>query len=326
VKWPVGTRTPVDGNTLATLVQRTGRPARMDSYDNVAGTLAARIRAVDIRAAVGVPIICDGRVWGLAAVGSTRPGPMPADTEARISRFAELVATALVAGCRDEQKRQLLVQVSRRLNLAVDHERRRIERDLHDGAQQHLITLALDARAAEASAPAELAELKHQLSRIASGLAAVSLQLQEISRGIPPAILATGGLPTAITELARRSPVPVQLDVALTDRLPEPIQIATYYLVAEALTNTAKHAHATTVHIQVDTDHTDAGDPVLRVWVRDDGRGGADPHGGSGLIGLTDRVDALGGRLWLHSPPAGGTTVRAELPLRHAAPPRRWLG
>ena len=326
VKWPVGTRTPVDGNTLATLVQRTGRPARMDSYDNVAGTLAARIRAVDIRAAVGVPIICDGRVWGLAAVGSTRPGPMPADTEARISRFAELVATAVVAGCRDEQKRQLLVQVSRRLNLAVDHERRRIERDLHDGAQQHLITLALDARAAEASAPAELAELKHQLSRIASGLAAVSLQLQEISRGIPPAILATGGLPTAITELARRSPVPVQLDVALTDRLPEPIQITTYYLVAEALTNTAKHAHATTVHIQVDTDHTDAGDPVLRVWVRDDGRGGADPHGGSGLIGLNDRVDALGGHLWLHSPPAGGTTVRAELPLRHAAPPRRWLG
>ena len=316
-RWPVGTRTPVDGNTIAALVQRTGGPARIDSYETVAGPIGARVREVGVRAAVGVPIIVDGRVWGLAAVGSRR-GPMPADTEVRISRFAELTATALVAGYRDEQKRQLLAEGSRRFIRAANHERRRIERDLHDGAQQHLVTLALYARAAEASAPAELTELKHQMSRIASGLAEVSLQLQEISRGIPPAILAKGGLPAAIKELARRSPVPVQLDVAITNRLPEPIQTAAYYLVAEALTNTAKHAHASTVHVQLDTDHTDAGDPVLRVSVRDDGRGGADPHGGSGLIGLTGRVDALGGRLWLHSPPGAGTTVRAELPLRQA--------
>jgi signal transduction histidine kinase len=325
-RWPVGTRTSVDGDTIATLVQRSGRPARIDSYDNVAGPIAARVRAVGVRAAVAVSIIVDGRVWGLAAVGSLQPGPMPADTEVSIGRFAELTATALVAGHRDEQKRQLLAEGSRRWNRAADHERRRIERDLHDGAQQHLVTLALDARAAEASAPTELAELKHQMSRIASGLAEVSMELQEISRGIPPAILAKGGLAMAIQALARRSPVPVQLDVALTNRLPEPIQIAAYYLVAEALTNTTKHAHAATVHVQLDTHDTDAADPVLRVWVRDDGRGGADPHGGSGLVGLTDRVDALGGRLWLHSPPAGGTTVRAEFPLRQAAPPRRWLG
>ena len=240
-RWPVGTRTPVHGDTIATLVQRTGGPARIDSYDNVAGPIGARVREVGVRAAVGVPIIVDGRVWGLTGVGS-RHGPMPADTEVHISRFAELAATALVAGNRDEQKRQLLAEASRRWNLAADTERRRIERDLHDGAQQHLVTLALYARAAEASAPAELAELKHQMSRIASGLAEVSMELQEISRGIPPAILAKGELPTAIKELARRSPVPVQLDVAITDRLPEPIQTATYYLVAEALTNIAKHA------------------------------------------------------------------------------------
>ena len=116
-RWPVGTRTPVEGNTLATLVQRSGRPARIDSYDNVAGPIAARVRAVGVRAAVGVPIIVDGRVWGLAAVGSLQPGPMPADTEVRISRFAELIATALVAGYRDEQKRQLLAEASRRSNL-----------------------------------------------------------------------------------------------------------------------------------------------------------------------------------------------------------------
>jgi signal transduction histidine kinase len=212
------------------------------------------------------------------------------------------------------------------LHRAADYERRRIERDLHDGAQQHLITLALYARAAEASAPTELFELKQQMSRIASGLAEVSMELQEISRGIHPAILAKGGLPAAITELARRSAVPVQLDVAINDRLPEPIQIATYYLVTEALTNTAKHAHASSVQVQVDTDHTDAGDPVLRIVVRDDGRGGADPLGGSGLVGLKARVDALGGRLWLHSPPGAGTTVRAELPLRPATPPQRGFG
>ena len=116
-RWPVGTRTPVDGNTLATLVQRSGRPARIDSYDNVAGPIAARVRAVGVRAAVGVPIIVDGRVWGLAAVGSLQHGPMPADTEVHISRFAELIATALVAGHRDEQKRQLLAEASRRSNL-----------------------------------------------------------------------------------------------------------------------------------------------------------------------------------------------------------------
>jgi signal transduction histidine kinase len=324
-RWPVGTRTPVQGNTIATLVQRTGRPARIDNYHNVAGPIAARMRAVGVRAAVGVPIIVDGRVWGVAAVGS-KSGPMPADTEVHIGRFAELIATAVAAGYRDEQNRRLLAETSRRLHLATNGERQRIERDLHDGVQQHLVTLALYARAAEASAPAELAELKHQLSRIASGLAEVSMELREISRGLHPAILAKGGLSTAIKELARRSPVPVHLDVAITKRLPEPIQTATYYLVAEALTNTAKHAHAATVHIQLDTDDTDAGDAVLRVSVRDDGRGGAHPPGGSGLVGLKDRVEALGGRLWLHSPPGAGTTLRAELPLSQAPTPRWWLG
>jgi signal transduction histidine kinase len=326
-RWPVGTRTPTDGNTLATRVRHTGRPARIDSYDNVAGSTAARVRGVGVHAAVGVPIIVDGRVWGLAAVGSLHPGPMPADTEARINRFAELAATALVAGYRDDQNRQLLAEAPRRWKLAADDERRRIERDLHDGAQQHLVTLALDALAAEASAPTELAELKHQMARIALGLGEVSVELQEISRGIPPAILAEGGLPTALQKLARRSPVPVQLDVAITARLPERIEIAAYYLVAEALTNTAKHADAGTVEVHLDTDDTDdTGDRMLRVWVRDDGRGGADPHGGSGLVGLNDRVQALGGRLWLHSPPGAGTTVRAELPLTQPPAPRRWLG
>jgi signal transduction histidine kinase len=324
-RWPAGTRTPVHGNTLAALVQRTGRPARIDDYTNVAGPIGALVRGVGVYAAVGVPILGDGRVRGLAAVGSMQRGPMSADTEVRISRFAELSASAVVAGYRDEEKRQLLAEASRRLHLAADRERRRIERDLHDGVQQQLVALALQARAAEASAPAGLGELKRQLSSIASGLAEVSQEVHEISRGIPPAILANGTLPTAIKELASRSTVPVQLDVALTQRLPEPIETATYYLVAEALTNAAKHADASTVHVQVDADDK-APDGALRVWVRDDGRGGADPSGGSGLVGLKDRVDALGGHLWLHSPPGAGTTIEAELPLSQAPPSRWWFG
>jgi signal transduction histidine kinase len=324
-RWPAGTRTPVQGNTLAALVQRTGRPARIDDYTNVAGPIGALVREVGVYAAVGVPILGDGRVRGMAAVGSMQRGPMSADTEVRISRFAELSASAVVAGYRDEQKRQLLAEASRRLHLAADNERQRIERDLHDGVQQQLVTLALQLRAAEASAPAGLGELKHQLSNIASGLAGVSQELHEVSRGIPPAILANGTLPTAIRELARRSTVPVQLDITVTRRLPESVETATYYVVAEALTNAAKHAHASTVHVQIDADDTDA-DGSLRVWVRDDGRGGADPSGGSGLVGLKDRVDALGGRLWLHSPPGAGTTLQAELPLSQAPPPRWWFG
>ncbi|AGB24601.1 histidine kinase,GAF domain-containing protein [Mycobacterium sp. JS623] len=320
-QWPVGTRTPIAGNTLASTMLRTGRPARMDSYDNVAGPIAARVRAVGVRAAVGVPVIVDGRVWGLATVGTARRGPMPADTEVRITRFAELAASALVAGYRDEQKQQLLAQASQRLHRAADRERRRIERDLHDGAQQHLVTLALHALEAEACAPAELGELKDQLSRIVSGLAEVSLELQEISRGIPPAILTHGGLAAALAQLARRCPVPVDLDIALTATLPQPLQIAAYYLVAEALTNTAKHAHADTIEVNLHTDTGQSGDPVLRVVVTDDGRGGADPHGGSGLVGLTDRIQALGGQLWLHSTPGAGTTIRAELPLTQPPTP-----
>jgi signal transduction histidine kinase len=315
---PVGARFSLEGESISAKVWRTARAARMDSFEKAPGSAAARFRELGVRVAVGAPIVVRGRLWGAAVVGSSRPEPLPPDTEARVGNFADLVATAIA----NAQAYVELTASRARIVTAGDEARRRFERDLHDGAQQHLVTLALYARAAEAAAPSELAELKHQMSRIASGLAEVSLQLQEISRGIPPAILAKGGLLTAIEDLARRSPVPVQLDVAITDRLPEPIQIAAYYLVAEALTNTAKHAHACTVEVQLATDDTtDAGDPVLRVWVRDDGRGGADPNGGSGLVGLTDRVEALGGRLWLHSPPGAGTAVRAELPLRPAASP-----
>jgi predicted ATPase/signal transduction histidine kinase len=206
-----------------------------------------------------------------------------------------------------------------RIVAAADQARRRIERDLHDGAQQSLVSLALGLRAAQGLAPPGADELTSELDELAAQATAALDELRELARGIHPAVLAEGGLPPALDALAARCTVPVELDVRVARRLPEHIEIAAYYLVAEALTNVAKHAHASIIHVGVDT--VDAGDGVLRVIVRDNGRGGADLAGGSGLVGLKDRMEALGGRLWLQTAPGAGTTLRAELPLCPAHTP-----
>ena len=209
-----------------------------------------------------------------------------------------------------EASRAELAASRARIVTAADQTRRRIERDLHDGVQQRLVSLTLAQRGAEAMVPPELPELQAQLSRVADGLAGALEELQEISRGIHPAILARGGLAAALKILARRSAVPVELEVGAGTRLPEPVEVAAYYIVSEALTNTAKHAHASAVHVAVE-----AHDGVLALSIRDDGRGGADPARGSGLIGLTDRVDALGGTIEVASPVGAGTTLLIRLPV-----------
>jgi signal transduction histidine kinase len=209
-----------------------------------------------------------------------------------------------------EGSRAELAASRARIVAAADQTRRRIERDLHDGVQQRLVSLALDQRQAEAMVPAELPELRAQLSRVADGLAGVLEELQEISRGIHPAVLTRGGLTAALRALARRSAVPVLLELHAGTRLPEPVEVAAYYIVSEALTNTAKHAHASEVHVLVATRPG-----ALELSIRDDGRGGADPRHGSGLIGLTDRVDALGGTIDVTSPSGAGTTLRVTLPI-----------
>ncbi|MEV4604785.1 GAF domain-containing sensor histidine kinase, partial [Amycolatopsis sp. NPDC049253] len=211
-----------------------------------------------------------------------------------------------------------------RIVTTADQTRRRIERDLHDGAQQRLVSLALHARTAQASAPLDTTELRNQLDTLATEAITALDELRELARGIHPAILAEGGLHPALKALARRSSIPVELDVTISRRLPDQFEIAAYYLVAEALTNTAKHAHATTIGVTVEATDQDTGD-VLRVCVRDDGRGGADLTRGTGLIGLKDRAEALGGRLVVHSAPGAGTTLHAELPLppAHKARDRR---
>ena len=304
----VGERHTLEGDNIATRVLHTGRAARLEGseFQNAPGSIAARLRLMGLRCVVAVPIIVDGRVWGMAAVGSSAPEPLPPDTEARLGDFADLVAIAIA----NAATRAELIASRARIVAATDDARRRLERDLHDGAQRRLVSLGLQLRMAEESAPPELGDFKQQLSRLLSGLTGVSADLQEISRGIHPAILSRGGLGPALKTLARRSAVPVTLDLTIDRRIPDSAEVAAYYVVAEALTNTAKHARASEVNVGVETEGGS-----LRVLIRDDGVGGANSHKGSGLIGLQDRVEALGGRLHVTSPPESGTSLRVSIPL-----------
>jgi signal transduction histidine kinase len=231
---------------------------------------------------------------------------MPPDIEARMADFADLVATSIAnAATRDE-----LLASRARIVAAADDARRRIERDLHDGAQQRLVALGLGLRAAESSVPDELQPLKEQIAGLATTVAAVSAEVQEISRGLHPAILSRGGLGSALKVLARRCAVPVDLDIQVDQRLPDPIEVGSYYVVAEALTNAAKHARASLVEVSVH-----ATDTELRLEIRDNGIGGAARGKGSGLTGLVDRVEALGGKMTIQSPSGSGTSLLANIPI-----------
>jgi signal transduction histidine kinase len=303
----VGQRFSLDGDSVAAMVLRTGRPARMDSHDhdNAPGPAADYIRWLGMRSGVGVPIMVDGRVWGAAIVGSAQPDPLPSDTESRVADFADLVTTAIA----NAETHTQLTASRARIVAAGDEARRRFERDLHDGAQQRLVSLGLKLRSAEASVPTQLGSVREQLAEIVDGLTDVSTDLQEISRGLHPAILSRGGLGPALKTLARRSSVPVELRVAVDRRLPDPVEVAAYYVVAESLTNAAKHAQACEVEVTVETEG-----PNVRLSIRDDGIGGADSGKGSGLTGLADRVEALGGRLQMSSPVGSGTSLLATIP------------
>ena len=233
-------------------------------------------------------------------------GPPPPEAEVRVAQFTDLVGTAIANG---KSRTELLASRARVVTTA-DQTRRRIERDLHDGAQQRLVTLTMKLRALETLTAPQAEPTKREVEEIAAGLDEVLDDLRETARGLHPVILSRGGLGPALKALGRRSPVPVELDVQPRDRLPEPVEAAAYYVVAEALTNAAKHAHASVVTVEAEVIDGD-----LSVTVQDDGVGGANPDHGSGLVGLTDRVEALGGKLTLDSPPAGGTRVHVDLPL-----------
>jgi signal transduction histidine kinase len=287
----LGERRRLEPGMAITQVLHSGQPARAE--DQGAGITVA------------TPVLVGGRLWG-ATLLTSRNGPLPAGIERRLAEFTELIAIAIA----NAEDRAELTASRARIVAATDQSRGQIERDLHDGVQQRLVSLALALRAAEPSVPPGQPELRLALSQTVAGLNDVLSDLREISRGIHPAILSQGGLAPALRTLARRSAVPVELTVAEKgEGLSEQVEVAVYYVVAEALANVAKHAQAETAWVDLERD-----DGMLRLKVRDDGVGGADPAAGSGLIGLSDRVQALGGTVAVESPPGSGTRLEVTLP------------
>jgi signal transduction histidine kinase len=253
---------------------------------------------------VGVPIIVEGSIWGVMSAVAAPGMLVPAGTEERLARFTELVATAVS----NATTRTDLLTSRARLVSAADESRRRLERDLHDGIQQWLVALALRARKAAGRSPA-CESAAQELSGLADDLVAVTDELREISRGIHPAILSDAGLDDALEALARRSTIRVDLDVSFQGRYEPTLEATVYYVAAESITNAVKHAQASTVTVR-----GGLRDGIVELEITDDGVGGADPRRGTGLIGLKDRVDTLGGRISFASPPGVGTTIRARLP------------
>ena len=310
---PVGTRWEMDdGGTVVSRVRETGLPQRVDDYSGSPGAFGDALRELEVRSSAGSPVVVDGRVWGVMVGASLSADPIPEGTELRLGEFTQLTAAAVANA---ESKSELTASRAR-IVAAGDEARQRIERDLHDGVQQRLVSLALEVRRAESLAESEQDSLRSVLSGLRAGLVEVVDELREVSHGIHPAILTEGGLRPALASLARRSALPVELDVSGTDRLPDPVEVCLYYVTSEALTNAIKHAQATFVSVDLE-----AGPEVVRLQVRDDGVGGAGRRGGSGLVGLTDRVHALGGSLEVLSPADGGTSLDVRIPIASIADP-----
>ena len=299
-----GTRWPYHASGLAARLRQTGRAGRVVDYSHRRGAFAARARKVGLHSVAAAPITVDGAVWGLVTTAST-DGPLPDQVEDRLAEFTELLGTAIA----NTQSRTELSASRARIVAAADETRRRLERDLHDGIQQRLVSLALKARTIETMAARPPDQIRAELSLLAGGLGTALDELREISRGIHPAVLSEAGLGPALKALARRSAVPVELKLNLSSPPAEHLQVAGYYVASEALTNTAKHAQASVITMRVD-----GRDGALTFSIRDDGIGGADPSRGSGIIGLKDRVEALGGTISVLSPPGHGTTLHVHLP------------
>jgi PAS domain S-box-containing protein len=314
INLPLGERLPLQGDNLSAEVLRTGRPQRKEDYVGARGRIAATVRELGVRSAVASPIVVEGAIWGVIGVLSVKGEPLPPDTEARLAEFCGHAGMAVA----NAKSRSDLAESRARIVRAGDEARRRFERDLHDGAQQRLVSLGLELRAAEATVPPNMTDLQGVLSRVGAGLTDVLDDLRELSRGLHPAVLSEDGLSPALQSLALRSVVPVDLRIDLDgERFEEPIEVAAYYVASEALTNTAKHAHAS--RLEVTVRHRDG---WLELTVSDDGRGGADPSTGSGLTGLVDRVEAIGGTMQIASPQGAGTAITVKLPARRSSEDR----
>jgi signal transduction histidine kinase len=301
--FPVGSRLPLGGKNIATQVLRTERPARIE-YATATGAVGAYARTKGSRSAVGAPIMVDGRVWGVMVATSPEAGSLPADTESRLENFTELVATAIA----NTEARTEVAASRARIVAATDAERRRVVRDLHDGAQQRLVHTILTLKLAHSATQNDDEDLPALLTEALDNAEQATAELRELVHGILPAALTNGGLRAGVNVLASRMPVPVENGVSV-GRLPAAVEATAYFVVAEALTNVAKHARAERAAV---TARLEGG--TLVVNVRDDGVGGAQRNG-SGLTGLTDRLAALDGELRVESPADRGTVVAATIPL-----------
>jgi signal transduction histidine kinase len=303
--FPLGAHWKFTDGMASAEVYRTGRSARGGARDwsRIEGPVAEVHHRLRIVSTVASPIVVEGRLWGAVAVQSQEP--LPLDTDERLEKFGELLATAIA----NAESKSELEASRRRIVAAADQARRRIERDLHDGTQQRLVTLNLQLATIKKAAPTGEV-LISELSRVEGELASALDELREMSRGIHPSILSEGGLGPALRALARRSPIPVALDVPTSRRLGEPVEAAAYFVASEALANATKYAQASRIDMSLALR-----DDGLLLSIRDDGVGGAHFGQGSGLVGLRDRVEALGGTIRIESPPGAGTLLVVALPL-----------
>jgi signal transduction histidine kinase len=301
---PPGTRFSHEGESVTAAVRRTARPARMEFPGAAAGPIAEHVANLGIRSSVGVPIIIDGRLWGIALVIWAREQSPPADSEDRVAEFAKLLETAIA----NADSRDQLIASRARLLAASDEARRRVVRDLHDGAQQRLVHAIVALRLAQGALEEGDAEAESLVGEALEAVEQGNEELRELSHGILPTVLTHGGLQVAVTTIAARIDLPVDVHIP-QDRFPAEIEASAYFIVAESLTNVVKYAQATRAEVRMCVE-----DAMLRVAVRDDGIGGADPRG-HGLVGMSDRVAALRGWLQIESPPGAGTVVVATLPL-----------
>ena len=301
---PAGSRFNHGGESVTAAVRRTGRPSRMEHFDAADGPIAKFVRDQGVRSSVGAPIIVDGRLWGIAVVYWTREESPPADSEERIAQFAKLLETAIA----NADSREQLLASRTRLLAAGDEARRRVVRDLHDGAQQHLVHAIVTLKLAQRALPDDPDNAQSLVGDALKAADQGNADLRELARGMLPTALTRGGLRAATNAMVGRLDVPVDVDIP-DDRFSAEIEASAYFIVAEALTNVVKHAQATRAQVRTSVERG-----MLRIEVRDDGIGGADPHS-HGLVGMSDRAAALRGRLELESPPGAGTTVVATLPI-----------
>ncbi len=303
---PVGSLLRLDGDTVLAKIRRSGEAERIDDYRRARGALGEHLRARGYRASVAAPVRVSGRLWGALVASAYDPEDLPDGAEQQLCDFAELIAQALANA--DAYER--LAASRARIVEAGDAERRRLERNLHDGAQQRLVSLALRLRLVAGGLETDPPSARTELSRASAELAEALEELRELARGIHPAVLTERGLGPALDALAARSPVPVEIDGMPDEQLPPAVEAAAYYIVSEALTNVAKYARASEVRVRVQVTPHGA-----HVDVRDDGVGGADAGSGTGLRGIADRVEALRGQLHVTSPPGAGTRIEASIPI-----------